>query len=83
MSVKYAILKKVARLANFQKIMAQPYTKLQGTFKTANAVPNIPALQDPELTFETRTLCGQPVFCTSTTSSRCRKCASTWWAAAC
>ena len=61
MSVKYAILKKVARLANFQKIMAQPYTKLQGTFKTANAVPNIPALQDPELTFETQTLCGQPV----------------------
>ncbi len=61
MSVKYTVLKRVARLANFQKIMAQPYSKLQETFKTARAVPKIPALQDPDLTFETLTVCGQPV----------------------
>lgn len=61
MSIKYAFLKKAARLLNFQKIMAQPYSKLQETFKTAAAVPKIPALQDPDLTFETQTLCGQPV----------------------
>lgn len=29
MSIKYAFLKKAARLLNFQKIMAQPYSKLQ------------------------------------------------------
>lgn len=61
MSVKYAVLKRAARLLNFQKIMAQPYSKLQETFKTAAATPKIPVLQDPELTFETQTLCGQPV----------------------
>ena len=61
MSAKYAILKKAARIINFQKIMAQPYSKLQETFKTGAAVPKIPALQDPELTFTTQTLCGQPV----------------------
>lgn len=61
MSAKYAIIKKAARIINFQKIMAQPYSKLQETFKTASAVPKIPALQDPEFTFETETLCGQPV----------------------
>ena len=61
MSAKYAIIKKAAKIINFQKIMAQPYSKLQETFKTATAVPKIPALQDPELTFTTQTLCGQPV----------------------
>ena len=61
MSIKYAFLKKAARLPNFQKIMAQPYSKLQQTFKTAAAVPKIPAMQDPELTVTTQTLCGQPV----------------------
>lgn len=61
MSVKYAVLKRAARLLNFQKIMAQPYSKLQETFKTAAATPKIPVLQDPEFTFETQTLCGQPV----------------------
>lgn len=61
MSAKYAIIKKAAKILNFQKIMAQPYSKLQETFKTAAAVPKIPALQDPELTFTTQTLCGQPV----------------------
>ena len=61
MSARYAIIKKAAKIINFQKIMAQPYSKLQETFKTAAAVPKIPALQDPDLTFETQTLCGQPV----------------------
>ena len=61
MSVQYAVLKKAARLLNFQKIMAQPYDKLQHTFHTTTAVPNIPNMRDPELTVETRTLCGQPV----------------------
>ena len=61
MYAKYAILKKATRIINFQKIMAQPYSKLQETFKTASAVPKIPAPQDPNLTFETQTLCGQPV----------------------
>ena len=55
MYAKYAILKKATRIINFQKIMAQPYSKLLETFKTASAVP------DPNLTFETQTLCGQPV----------------------
>ena len=41
--------------------MAQPYSKLLETFKTASAVPKIPAPQDPNLIFETQTLCGQPV----------------------
>ena len=36
MSAKYAILKKAARIINFQKIMAQPYSKLQETFKMAS-----------------------------------------------
>ena len=53
MYAKYAILKKATRIINFQKIMAQPYSKLLETFKTASA--------DPNLTFETQTLCGQPV----------------------
>ena len=61
MSIKYAFLKKAARLLNFQKIMAHPYSKLQQTFKTAAAVPKIPAMQNPELTVTTQTLCGQPV----------------------
>ena len=61
MYAKYAILKKATRIINFQKIMAQPYSKLLETFKTASAVPKIPAPQDPNLTFETQTLCGQPV----------------------
>ncbi len=39
MSVKYAFLKRAARLLNFQKIMAQLYSKLQETFKNAVAVP--------------------------------------------
>ena len=41
--------------------MTQPYSKLQETFKTASAVPKIPAPQDPNLTFETQMLCSQPV----------------------
>ena len=61
MSAKYAIIKKAAKIINSQKIMAQPYSKLQQTFKTAAAVPKIPAMQDPELTVTTQTLCGQPV----------------------
>lgn len=61
MSAKYAIIKKAAKIINSQKIMAQPYNKLQQTFKTAAAVPKIPAMQDPELTVTTQTLCGQPV----------------------
>ena len=59
MSAKYAILKKATRIIHFQKIMAQPYGKLLETFKTASAVPKIPARRN--LTFETQTLCGQPV----------------------
>ena len=43
MYAKYAILKKATRIINFQKIMAQPYSKLLETFKTASAVPKIPA----------------------------------------
>lgn len=42
MSAKYAILKKATRIIHFQKIMAQPYSKLLETFKTASAVPKIP-----------------------------------------
>ena len=41
--------------------MTQPYSKLQETFKTASAVPKIPAPQDPNLTFEAQMLCSQPV----------------------
>ena len=45
----------------FPKDQTQPYSKLQETFKTASAVPKIPAPQDPNLTFETQMLCSQPV----------------------
>ncbi len=41
--------------------MTQPYSKLQETFKTASAVPKIPAPQDPNLIFEAQMLCSQPV----------------------
>lgn len=41
--------------------MTQPYSKLQETFKTASAVPKIPAPQDTNLTFETQMFCSQPV----------------------
>ena len=61
MSVKYTLLKQAARAMNFQKIMAQPYEKLQKTFRTASAQPNIPALHDPALTVGTQQVCGQPV----------------------
>lgn len=61
MYAKYAILKKATRIIHFQKIMAQPYSKLQETFKTTSAVPKIPAPQDPNLTFEMQMLCSQPV----------------------
>lgn len=61
MSAKYTILKRLVRLLNFQKMMAQPYDKLQKTFRTAKAVPHIPELSNPDFTFETLHISGYPV----------------------
>ena len=61
MSVKYELLKAVFRIVPFQKIMAKPYDQLMKIFKTADANPSIPALSDPELTFETITVDRSPV----------------------
>ena len=61
MSVKYELLKAAFRIVPFQKIMAKPYDQLMKIFKTADAKPNIPALTDPELTFETITVDRSPV----------------------
>lgn len=61
MSVKYSLIKGMFRLLNFQKIMTQPYEKLQKTFHTADTVPNIPTLHHQNFDFETITVCGQPV----------------------
>ena len=62
----------------FPKIMAQPYSKLQETFKTASAVPKIPARRIRILPLKRRCSAASR-YCTLTTSSSCRKCASTWW----
>lgn len=61
MSVKYTLIKKIFRLMHMQKFMAEPYEKLQKKFKTADAVPDIPKLSDPELDFEIFQVQGQPV----------------------
>ena len=61
MSAKYTLVKGLSQLVNFQKIMAQPYDALQKTFHTTEAVPKIPALQEPDFLVETLTICGQPV----------------------
>ncbi|MDO4333773.1 MAG: alpha/beta hydrolase [Eubacteriales bacterium] len=44
-------MKKIVSFINFQKIMAQPYDKLQKVFKTGKGQPDIPKLSDPELDF--------------------------------
>ena len=79
MYAKYAILKKATRIINFQKIMAQPYGKLLETFKTASAVPKIPARRIRILSLKRRRSAASRCY-TLSTSSPCRKCASTWWA---
>lgn len=61
MSAKYAILKKATRIINFQKIMAQPYSKLLETFKTASAVPKIPARRIRILPLKRRRSAASPV----------------------
>lgn len=61
MSIKYTVVKSVVRALHFQSIMAQPYAKLQRTFRTKAAVPYIPKMQDPDFTFDIQLLCGQPV----------------------
>ena len=59
MSVKYTLIKKIFRLMHMQKFMAELYEKLQKKFKTADAVPDIPKLSDPELDFEIFQVQGQ------------------------
>lgn len=61
MSVKYTAIKGAVRLLNVQSIMAKPYVELIKLFKTADAVPDIPQLSDPELEIETFEVNGQPV----------------------
>lgn len=61
MYAKYAILKKATRIINFQKIMAQPYGKLLETFKTASAVPKIPARRIRILSLKRRRSAASPV----------------------
>ena len=58
--------------------MTQPYSKLQETFKTDSAVPKIPARRIRILPLKRRCSAASR-YCTLTTSSSCRKCASTWW----
>lgn len=61
MSVKYKALKRIFKLVNVQRIMAQPYDKLQKTFKTAAAQPDIPELSHPEFDFSVFEINGFPV----------------------
>lgn len=61
MSIQYTCIKGAARILGIQKIMAQPYDKLQKTFKTASAVPQIPNLSAPDLDFEVFSIGTQPV----------------------
>ena len=61
MSVKYKALKRIFKLVNVQRIMAQPYDKLQKTFKTAAAQPDIPELSHPEFAFSVFEINGFPV----------------------
>lgn len=61
MSLKYKVIKNVMRILNLQKMMSQPYVKLQKTFKTEKAVPNIPKLSNKNFNFEVFTVSGQPV----------------------
>ena len=51
MSIKYKAMKRMVAFINVQRIMAQPYDKLQKTFKTVTARPDIPKLSDPEFDF--------------------------------
>lgn len=61
MSVKYALIKRAARLLGLRRIMAQPYNKLQKTFKTEKAEAAIPELSAPNFDFESFRINGQPV----------------------
>ena len=61
MSAKYAILKKATRIIHFQKIMAQPSRQTAGDIQNGFCGAEDPGTQDPNLTFETQTLCSQPV----------------------
>lgn len=60
MSVKYTIAKQLVRLLNVQRLMAQPYDKLQKMFKTEKAIPHIPKLSNPDFIFETLQIGGYP-----------------------
>ena len=53
MSVKYTMLKAVFRILPVQQMMAKPYEELLKLFKTAEAKPKIPRLQDPDFMAET------------------------------
>ena len=60
MYAKYAILKKATRIINFKDhgtALQQTAGDIQNGFRGAED----PGAQDPNLTFETQTLCGQPV----------------------
>lgn len=61
MSVKYTVIKKIISIINIQKIMAQPYDKLQKLFGTAKTQQCIPKLSDSELDFSTFNVNGFPV----------------------
>lgn len=53
MSVKYTIIKAVFRILPVQQMMAKPYENLLKMFKTADAKPKIPRLENPDFTAET------------------------------
>lgn len=53
MSVKYTIIKAAFRILPVQKMMAKPYEELLKMFKTAEAKPEIPRLENPAFTVET------------------------------
>ena len=61
MSLKYSIIKTVFHIIPMQKVMAKPYDELLKTFHTAEMTPSIPALKDPEMTFQTHQVEGFPV----------------------
>ena len=61
MSVKYTIIKAAFRILPVQQMMAKPYEDLLKMFKTADAKPKIPRLENPDFTVETCTVREFPV----------------------
>ena len=61
MSIKYSIIKKVFHVLPVQRMMAKPYDELIKMFKTAEAKPVIPKMEDPELIISTRMVGESPV----------------------